>query len=139
SAHTLAPNHVSAPAAAQTSSMPPKLGTARLTSDGCTKIDAPTIVPTTIAVACGSPIDRVKARMRRSILRQERPDGRQRVGLVRTLVGPVAFHARKAQRHAARILRTGLDVVERDLDHQLRPHEHGGLVSRDFELEQRLR
>ena len=36
----LAPNHVSAPAAIHTSSMPPKLGTARLTSDGCTKIDA---------------------------------------------------------------------------------------------------
>src|SRR5438093_13127268 len=51
SAHTLAPNQVSAPAAIHTSTMPPKVGTARLTSEGCTKIDAPTIVPTTIAVA----------------------------------------------------------------------------------------
>src|SRR5436190_23927323 len=59
SAQTLAPNQVSAPAAIQTKSMPPKLGTARDTSDGCTKIDEPTIVPTTIAVACVNPIDRV--------------------------------------------------------------------------------
>src|SRR5258708_25590485 len=57
-AQRLAPNHVSAPAATHTSSMPAKLGTARLTSDGWTKIDEPTIVPTTIAVACVSPIDR---------------------------------------------------------------------------------
>ena len=56
----LAPNHVSAPAATQTSSMPAKVGTARLTSDGCTKIDEPTMVPTTIAVACVRPIDRVR-------------------------------------------------------------------------------
>src|SRR5690242_13776162 len=61
----LAPNHVSAPATTQTISMPPKLGTARLTSEGWTKIDAPTIVPTTIAVACGSPIERVSVRMQR--------------------------------------------------------------------------
>src|SRR6185295_7760379 len=54
----LAPNQVSAPATIQTSSMPPKVGTALLTSDGCTKIEEPTIVPTTIAVACVSPIDR---------------------------------------------------------------------------------
>src|ERR1700674_3103861 len=53
-----AQNRVSAPAATQTSSMPAKVGTARLTSDGWTKIDEPTIVPTTIAVACVSPIDR---------------------------------------------------------------------------------
>src|SRR6266851_5204323 len=54
----LAPNQVSAPAAIQTRSMPAKVGTALLTSDGCTKIDAPTIVPTTMAVACVSPIVR---------------------------------------------------------------------------------
>src|SRR5919197_6305328 len=58
-AQTLAQTHVSAPAAIQTSSMPVRLGTARLTSEGCTKIDAPTMVPTTIAVACTRPIDRV--------------------------------------------------------------------------------
>src|SRR5437773_12003027 len=58
SAHTLAPNQVSAPATIHTSSMPANVGTARLTSDGCTKIDAPTIVPTTIAVACVRPIER---------------------------------------------------------------------------------
>src|SRR5215203_4801021 len=54
----LAPNHVSAPAATHTSRIPAKLGTARLTSDGWTKIEEPTIVPTTIAVACVRPIER---------------------------------------------------------------------------------
>jgi hypothetical protein len=39
--------------------MPAKLGTARLTSEGWTKIDEPTMVPTTIAVACVNPIERV--------------------------------------------------------------------------------
>jgi hypothetical protein len=42
--------------------MPPKLGTARVTSDGWTKMDAPTIVPTTIAVAWTFPIDRLSGR-----------------------------------------------------------------------------
>ena len=55
----LAPNQVSAPAATHTSSIPTKVGAARLTSEGCTKIEEPTMVPTTIAVACVSPIDRV--------------------------------------------------------------------------------
>src|SRR5205823_4744661 len=59
SAQMLAPNHVSAPAAIHTSSIPLKVGTARLTSDGCTKMEDPTIVPTTIAVACVRPIERV--------------------------------------------------------------------------------
>ncbi len=55
----LAPNQVSAPAAIHTSSMPPNDGTALLTSDGWTKIDEPTMVPTTIAVAWVRPIVRV--------------------------------------------------------------------------------
>src|SRR4051812_33354095 len=54
----LAPNQVSAPEVSQTSSMPPNDGTALLTSDGCTKIDEPTIVPTTIAVAWVRPMER---------------------------------------------------------------------------------
>src|SRR4051794_1010482 len=62
SAQMLAPNQVSAPATTQTSSIPPNDGTARLTSDGCTKIDEPTIVPTTIAVACVSPMVRRRGR-----------------------------------------------------------------------------
>src|SRR5262249_20848062 len=56
----LAPNQVSAPAAIQTSSMPPNDGTARLTSDGWTKIEEPTIVPTTIAVAWVSEMVRAR-------------------------------------------------------------------------------
>src|SRR6267378_1843992 len=67
SAQMLAPNHVSAPAAIHTSTIPPKGGTARLTSDGCTKIELPTIVPTTIATACTRPIDRVSAGRMRDI------------------------------------------------------------------------
>src|SRR6478672_1813557 len=47
---------VNTPAAAQTSSMPDGDGTAPDTSDGWTKIDAPMIVPTTIAVARVRPI-----------------------------------------------------------------------------------
>ena len=47
---------VSTPATAQTSSMPDTDGTAPDTSDGWTKIDAPMIVPTTIAVARVRPI-----------------------------------------------------------------------------------
>src|SRR6202035_2271649 len=58
SAQMLAPNQVRAPAATHTRRMPAKLGTDRLTSDGWTKIEAPTMVPTTMAVACTRPIDR---------------------------------------------------------------------------------
>ena len=47
---------VNTPAAAQTSSMPDTDGTAPDTSDGWTKIEAPMIVPTTIAVARVRPI-----------------------------------------------------------------------------------
>src|SRR6476469_6500146 len=54
SAQMLAPNHVSPPATIQTASMIANPGADRLTSEGWTKIDAPTIVPTTIATACGS-------------------------------------------------------------------------------------
>src|SRR4029453_1583949 len=60
SAQILGPNQVTAPATIPTSSIPLNVGTARLTSDGCTKIDEPTIVPTTIAVAWVSPIERVR-------------------------------------------------------------------------------
>ena len=40
----------------------------------------------------------------------------------RRLVRPVAQHAREPQRDAARVARARLDAVERDLDHELRPH-----------------
>src|SRR5438270_9525929 len=51
------PPNVSSPAASQTPMIPTTDGTAPVTDDGCTKIDAPMIVPTTIAVACTGPID----------------------------------------------------------------------------------
>src|SRR4051794_34668554 len=87
SAQMLAPNHVNAPAATHTSSMPPNDGTARLTSDGCTKIDEPTIVPTTIAVACVSPIVRASF----AVMRRRSPE---RLAL---LLYPIETLARKAR------------------------------------------
>src|SRR5262245_56371092 len=58
SAQISAPHSVSAPAAIHTNRMPATEGICRVISDGCTKIDAPMIVPTTIAVACVSPSER---------------------------------------------------------------------------------
>ena len=107
--------------------MPTKVGTARLTSDGCTKIDDPTMVPTTIAVACVSPIDRVSFPVTRQMLsgagRVRRPDERgekptdsrsgrlvhrqnrgDRVDFRGGLVVAVPFHACETKRDAARIL-----------------------------------
>src|ERR1039458_8305151 len=49
------------PAATHTERTPPTLGTCRLISEGCTKTDAPMMIPTTIAVACSRPIGRSKA------------------------------------------------------------------------------
>src|SRR5689334_22838186 len=77
----LAPNQVSAPAAIHTSSMPANVGAARLTSDGCTKIDEPTIVPTTIAVACVMPIDRVNFAVTGACYHRTVAPPRQRPGL----------------------------------------------------------
>src|SRR5205085_11300548 len=51
SAATSAPNNVSSPAASHAAMMPGTDGTRAVITDGCTKIDAPMIVPTTIAVA----------------------------------------------------------------------------------------
>jgi hypothetical protein len=50
SAQTSAPQKVSPPAASQTSSTPPAFGTSRVISEGCMKMDAPRMIPTTIAV-----------------------------------------------------------------------------------------
>src|SRR5262245_13116137 len=111
----LAPNQVSAPAASQTSSIPPNDGTARLTSDGCTKIDAPMMVPTTIAVACGRPIERVSVltpltsyvqglprrssrELRGERRRAERLHGCDRVRFQSGLVRAVSLDAREAKR-----------------------------------------
>src|SRR5262245_6958599 len=44
------------------------------------------------------------------------------VRLGRALVAAIALHARKAKRDAARIVRAALHLVERDLDHELRPN-----------------
>ena len=58
---TSAPINVSAPAAAQMTNTPATDGTAPETSDGCTKMLAPMIVPMTIAVARPTPIARTNA------------------------------------------------------------------------------
>ncbi len=46
------------PAAVHTANTAGMVETWRLTSDGWTKIDAPMMIPTTIAVACTRPIER---------------------------------------------------------------------------------
>jgi hypothetical protein len=51
SAQTIAPNSVSTPHAAQTNMIWRGVSRWRAISDGCTKIDAPMIVPATIATA----------------------------------------------------------------------------------------
>jgi hypothetical protein len=56
-----APMSVIAPATIQTSSTPPSDGMTREMADGCTKIDAPMMVPTTIAVARPTPIARTNS------------------------------------------------------------------------------
>src|SRR5204863_4643642 len=58
SAQMSAPQSVSAPAATHTSKMPETDGIWRVISEGCTKIEAAMMVPTTIAVACVSPRER---------------------------------------------------------------------------------
>src|ERR1019366_3160024 len=60
SAHTSAPKSVRMPAATHTERTPPTLGTYRLISEGCTKIEAPMMMPATIAVACSRPMGRSK-------------------------------------------------------------------------------
>jgi hypothetical protein len=55
-----APKRVSTPARSQTSNIPETLGTRLLISEGWTKIDAPMMIPTTIAVARRRPIERVR-------------------------------------------------------------------------------
>src|SRR5260221_699044 len=56
------------------------------------------------------------------------------IGLLGPLVGPVALYAREAQGEPAGILRAFLEVVESDLDHQLRPDMHRPLVARNGAL-----
>src|SRR5688572_28278155 len=51
---------VNTPAHAHTMSTPEMVGTAPDTSDGCTKMDAPMMVPTTIAVARPTPMARTR-------------------------------------------------------------------------------
>jgi len=46
-----------------------------------------------------------------------------RIYLVGALVGPVPFHAGKAQRHPARIARRDLHAFKGNLDHQLGTHQ----------------
>ena len=58
SAHTNAPKKVNVPASNQIKATPPKDGTSLVISVGCTKIAAPIMVPTTMAVVCVRLIDR---------------------------------------------------------------------------------
>src|SRR5580700_6335013 len=58
SAQTREPKSVRKPAAIQTDITPGTLGTCRLISEGCTKIEAPIMIPTTMEVACSNPMGR---------------------------------------------------------------------------------
>ncbi len=60
SAQISAPTRVSRPASVHTSTTPATERISPVITDGCTKMDAPTIVPTTIAVARTSPIERLR-------------------------------------------------------------------------------
>src|SRR5262245_22088059 len=62
--------------------------------------------------------------------------GRKRVGFAGGLVGAVSLYTCKPQREPSGILRTFLNLIERDLDHELRPHMDDVCVARHFQLEQ---
>jgi hypothetical protein len=53
-----APKRVSTPASSQTSNIPEMLGTRLVISDGWTKIEAPMMMPATMAVALKRPMGR---------------------------------------------------------------------------------
>src|ERR1044071_7142782 len=67
------PNSVTTPATSQTESTPATLGTWRLISEGCTKIEAPMMIPTTMAVACRSEMGRWCSVKRASVSRHDQP------------------------------------------------------------------
>src|ERR1041385_6001901 len=58
SAAIRAPNRVRMPDTIHTANTPPTVGTDPVMTDGCTKIDAPMMMPTTSAVACSGVIER---------------------------------------------------------------------------------
>src|SRR5690606_35985262 len=63
---------------------------------------------------------------------EERAHGRERVGLLVALVGPVALDAREAQRHAARVARARLELLVGDLDDQLGAYVHDVAVAAEL-------
>src|SRR5581483_9772592 len=104
SAHTSDPKSVSTPAASHTASTPAIVGTCRFTSDGCTKMDAPMMMPTTIAAACGSPIGRSSDGLGEAvgkallqILFEQRQDALVLIGPARGLDEAVILH--RVRRH----------------------------------------
>ena len=61
SAQTSAAQSVSQPETSHARITPRPLGTSRIISEGCTKMNAPTMIPTTIAVAAVSPMERLSS------------------------------------------------------------------------------
>lgn len=61
SAHTSAAQSVNKPETSHARITPRPLGTSRIISEGCTKMNAPTMIPTTIAVAAVSPMERLSS------------------------------------------------------------------------------
>src|SRR5450631_1703703 len=68
--------------------------------------------------------------------RVDRPDGIDVVGVGCSLVRAVAQHAGEPERDPAGIARAGLYAIEGDLDHKLRPHEDGVVVTPCLEPEE---
>src|SRR5215471_10503284 len=62
-------------------------------------------------------------------------DRLDRVRVARGLVVAIADHAREAQREATRIATARLQLVERDLDHELRPYVHDVVACVEVERE----
>src|SRR5262249_7005981 len=61
------------------------------------------------------------------------------VGFRGTLVGAITLHTCKPQRQTRGVLRAFLNLVERNFNHDFRPHVHGIRVACNLELEQLLR
>jgi hypothetical protein len=57
------------------------------------------------------------------------------IGVLRSLVGPIALDAREAQRQSAKIMGTSLQVIESDLHDQFWSYVNNVIFAREFELQ----
>src|SRR6266550_1956312 len=99
SAQIRAPASVSAPAKAHTRTTPATERISPVITEGCTKIDAPMIVPTTIAVARTGPMERRRSLM--AYLHLHGSPRRRRTALAALRLFPDPRQHRAARRRAA--------------------------------------